>query len=189
MGTNTPKKNRTDQTLADQKLIDGLTKHASTITALVIGGTSLTTSEIVAKLKTLIDTANAASTTRATWQAAVKADKDARAASRAFVSGLKQALLVAFAGQIDALADFGLTGRKTTVLTPEQKTAAAAKRAATRIARHTMGKVAKSKITGETAPAAKPVTPAPAPAPVTAGPSPAPAPAPAPAAPPVEPKS
>jgi hypothetical protein len=78
MGINTPKKNRIDETTADQTLIVGL-------------------------------------------------------------AGLKQALLVAFAGQIDALADFGLTPRKVHVFTPEQRIAAAAKSRATRAARHTMG--------------------------------------------------
>jgi hypothetical protein len=186
MGANTPKNNRTDQTVADQKLIDGLNKHASTITALVIGGTSLSTSAIIAQLQTRIDAAKAVSTTRATWQSAVKAEKNERAASRTFISGLKQALLVAFAGQIDALADFGLTPRKPRVLTPQQKTAAAAKAKATRAARHTMGKVQKSKITGVTAAAAASGSPAPGPTPTTAGPSPAPAPVVAHAA-PVEP--
>jgi hypothetical protein len=187
LGTNTPSNNRTAQSVADQKLIDGLNKHAATITALVIAGASHTTSEIVARVQERVDAANTVNTTRATWRNAVKAETDGRTASRTFISGLKQALLVAFAGQINALADFGLTARKLRVLTPEQKTAAAAKAKATRAARHTMGKVQKSKITGAS-PAGVPVPPAPGPHPIPAGASPAPAPAPvaAPAA-PVEP--
>jgi hypothetical protein len=187
MGTNTPKNNRTDQVAADQKLIDGLTKHAATITSLVIAGATFTTSEIVGKVQARVDDAIAVRSTRATWQNAVKKEKDGRLASRTFVSGLKQALLVAFSGQIDALADFGLTARKPRVLTPQQKSAATAKAKATRAARHTMGKVQKSKITGVTppVPGPAPVPPAPAPAtpPTQAGPSPAAAPVVAPATP------
>jgi hypothetical protein len=71
MSTNTPKKNRVDETLADQNLIDGLTKHASPITSLVIGGVAMATKDIIGTLQTRINTSNAALTTRATWQAAV----------------------------------------------------------------------------------------------------------------------
>jgi hypothetical protein len=174
MSTNTPKKNRVDETLADQKLIDGLTKHASTITSLVIGGVAMATKDIIGTLQTRISTSNAALTTRATWQAAVAADKAERQKTKTIVSGVQQALMVAFAGQIDALADFGLTPRKVPVITPAEKTERTAKALATRAARHTLGKVQKSKITGDS-----PATATPAPAPLPAGPSPAPVAAPA----------
>jgi hypothetical protein len=172
MSTNTPKKNRVDETLADQKLIDGLNKHASTITSLVIGGVAMATKDIIGTLQTRISTSNAALLTRATWQAAVAADKAERQKTKTIVSGVKQALMVAFAGQIDALADFGLTPRKVPVITPAEKTERTAKALATRAARHTLGKVQKSKITGQS-----PAIPASGPAPIPAGPSPAPAPA------------
>jgi hypothetical protein len=174
MATNTPKKNRVDQIAADQKLIDGLTKHASTITSLVIDGVTMATKDIIAELQARIAASNAAQTTRATWQAAVAADVAERVKTQTFASGLRQTLMVAFAGQIDALADFGLTLRKTPVLTPAEKTARTAKALATRAARHTLGKVQKSKITGDS-----PVTPPTATAPTPAGPAPAPVVAPA----------
>ncbi len=106
MSTNT--KNRTTQQVGDQKLIDGLNKHAQTIPSLVIGGTSLTTAAIIGILQARLATANAAQSTRATWLNAAKADKDERAKTKAFMSSLRQALHVAFDGSIDALADFGL---------------------------------------------------------------------------------
>ena len=113
MGTNTPKKNRNDQTAAEQTLIDGFNKHAATIPSIVIAGASDTTKDIVATLQSRIDSAKAALSTRATWQTAVQADRTMRDKTKTFVSGLKQALLVAFAGQIDTLADFGLTAAQT----------------------------------------------------------------------------
>jgi hypothetical protein len=170
MGSNTPKNNRPDRTSADQKLIDGMGKHGAAITTILIGGASQTPAEIVATLQARIDSANVVLTSRATWQNAVVTDKAGRAKSKPYVSGLKNALLVAFAGQVDVLADFGLTGRIVRVLTPEERVTAAAKAKATRTARHTMGKKQKAAIKGT-------VTPAP-PAPVVPA-SPAPAPAPA----------
>jgi hypothetical protein len=177
MGSNIPKKNRIDQTAAEQTLIDGLNKHATVIPSIVINGASVTTKDIVATMQSRIDTAKAAQSTRATWQTAVQADHAERDKTKTFVSGLKQALLVAFAGQVDTLADFGLTGRKVRVVSPEEKLAAAQKAKATRAARHTMGSKQKSAIKGTVAP----TTPAPAvpaaPTPIATPPA-APAPAP-----------
>jgi hypothetical protein len=176
---NTTKKNRLDATVADQKLIDGLTKNAAAIPSIVLAGTTVTTKDIVTTLQARVDSAKAVLSTRATWQATVQADRAERDKTKAFVSGLKQSLLVAFSGRIDTLADFGLVPRKVTVLTPEQKIARTQKTLATRAARHTMGTKQKSTIHG-TVPAPVPVNPAPAP-------TPAPKPTTPPATPPVEP--
>jgi hypothetical protein len=157
--------NRTTQQNRDQKLIDGLTKYSSTVPSLIIGGVSYTTAAIIAVLQSRITDANAALTTRATWQSAVQADRDERTKTKTFVSGLRQALQVAFAGAIDQLADFGLTPRKPRAhQTPEQKAKAVAKAQATRAARHTMGSKQKAAIKGTvpgTAPATAPAAPAP----------------------------
>jgi uncharacterized protein (TIGR02266 family) len=178
MATNTPKKNRTDETVALQKLSDGLTKHEQTITQLVIAGVVMPTKDVIAKLQVRIQQANAAQSTKATWQAAVKDDKVSGVASKTFVSALKQTLLAAYAGQVDTLADFGLTPRKPLVMTPEKRAAAAAKAKATRAARHTMGKKQKALVKG-TSPVAPATTPVPVPVPATT-PALTPAPAPAP---------
>jgi hypothetical protein len=164
--------NRSQQQDADQKLIDGLNKHGSGIPSLMIGGTSHTTAAIVAVLQERIDSAKTAVAGRASWQTMVKADRDERAKTKAFVSGLRQALQVAFAGSIDTLADFGLKPRKARApRTPEQKAAAAAKAKATRAARHTMGSKQKAKVKG----AAPQAVPPPAPSPTAAPGAPKPA--------------
>jgi hypothetical protein len=196
MGINVPNPNRTAETVADQKLISGLTRHATAIPSIVLAGASVTTKDIVATLQSRIDMASAASSARATWLAAVQADRALRERTKTYVSGLRQALLVAFAGQVDTLADFGLTGPKPRVVTPEEKVAAAAKARATREARHTMGKKQKAGIKGTVASAAPapaaPTAPTPAPAAPTAltpapaaptAPTPAPTPPAAPASP------
>ena len=160
--------NRIEQQTGDQKLIDGLKKHEPTLSSLFIGGTSLKTADVIGILQARIDAASTAVSSRATWQTDVKADHDGRAKTKTFVSGLRQALQVAFVGQIDALADFGLKPRKVRVTTPEQKALASAKAKATRAARHTMGPKQKAQIKG-TVPAPA-TTPEPAPTAPTAPP-------------------
>jgi|CZKU01.1.fsa_nt_gi hypothetical protein len=158
MGNNTPKPNRTLETVAEQTLVDGLNKHEAALPAVAIAGASVKTTAIITTLQSRIDSAKAVLSTRATWQAAVQSDGDLRDKTKTFVAALKQAILVAFAGQIDVLADFGLTPRKVRVLTPAEKLAAATKAKATRAARHTMGSKQKAAITGAVTPTV-PATP------------------------------
>jgi hypothetical protein len=142
--------------IADKSLLDGLTKHAEILPSLVIGATSLTAADLIAILQGRIDAADAAVATRASWLSAVKADYDERAKTKEAVSGLRQAVHVAFDGSIDVLADFGLAPRNQAVVTQEKRTEANAKAKATRAARHTMGKRQKAEIKGtvpEVAPA------------------------------------
>jgi hypothetical protein len=142
--------NRTSQESADQKLIDGFTKHNATLATLVIGGTSYKTTDVITIVQGLVNSAKAVVSTRATWQTAVAADKAERAKQKTFMSGVRQSLLVAYGGSLDVLADFGLAPHKArTAPTPEQKQAAAAKAKATRAARHTMSSKQKKAVKGD----------------------------------------
>ena len=76
MGINTPKKNRIDQTTAEQTLIDGFHKHAAAIPIMVVDGAILTSKDIVDELQSRIDTARAVMSSRATWQTAIRTDRD-----------------------------------------------------------------------------------------------------------------
>ncbi len=154
MGNNTPKKNRNAQANADQSLIDGLNKNSGTIPWVLLGGVAVPTSDLVTMLQTRIDVARTAQATQAAWLAAVQADEEEHAKTKADVSALKQVILAAFVGQVDKLAEFGLTGRKERFVAPEAKLAAAAKAKATRAARHTMGKRQKASVKGMVAPVA-----------------------------------
>ena len=104
---------------------------------------------------------------RAAWQTAVQADRALEDKTKPFVAALRGSLLASFAGNIDALAKFGLLPRQKPVTTPEVKVAAAAKAKATRAARHTMGPKEKAKIKGTVTPTApatsSPTAPAPSP--------------------------
>jgi hypothetical protein len=163
------KSNLQQQQAADQSLVDGFTKHASTIPSLLIAGVQVPTTTIISTLQARIAARAATAPAKATYQALVQADQNERASSQALVSGAKQAIGLMYAGQITTLADFGLKPRKAPApRTPEQKAASAAKAKATRAARHTMGPVQKAQITGATPQGdATPVTP-PAPAPAVA---------------------
>jgi hypothetical protein len=140
--------NRMQQQTADEKLRAGLTKHAPNLASFIVAGATIKTADIVTVLQNRENTAKAVDSARATWRAAVAADRNERKQSSALVSGVKQTLHVMFAGSVDTLAEFGLTPRKPRVVSPDVKVAAAAKAKATRAARHTQGKVQKAQVKG-----------------------------------------
>jgi hypothetical protein len=156
----TPRNNQAEQMTADQSLIAGLTKHAATLASLLIAGASVLTTDLVTMLQARIAAIQAAIAAHAALTAAVAAAHAEIAKTAALVSGARQALKIAFAGQATTLGDFGLTPPKArTPLTTEEKAAAIAKAQATRAARHTMGSKQKAKVTGS--------SPAPAPLPAS----------------------
>ena len=155
------KNNHATQTAADQSLIDGFTKHAATLLTMLVGGSTVKTSDLVTVLQARIAVIKAAIAAKAALMAAVAAMNAELAKTAALVSGARQALKVAFAGQADQLGDFGLQPPKVrTPPTAEAKALAAAKALATRRANHpNAGK--KSKVTPvAAAPAAAPAAPA-----------------------------
>ncbi len=163
------KKSRNDKVAADQSLLDGINKHSAAMPTVIVSGAAVPLKDITDTLQARIQAARNVAPAKATWQVAVQADRDQRANSKTLVTVLKQALVLHFNGQVETLADFGLTGRKPTVVSPETRVAAAAKAKATRAARHTMGKKQKAKIKG-TVPAAAPEVPPPATAPAPVAP-------------------
>ena len=152
------------------------------MTTLPLGGTSYSPTSLVAFIQSHIDAANAVVTAKANWDNAIKTYQGIDKQAQVVLHDLKALVVSAFGATSQQLSDFGFTPRKVTVLTPEQKAAAAAKRAATRKARGTLGPKAKLKVTGTTAAASTASTAAPAPAasnaPAATPPSPAPAAAP-----------
>jgi hypothetical protein len=152
MASNKPKRNRAHKTLADERLIDGLNRHPQWFPSFAIGGAMMTTQTVIALLQSRIDASKATVAAQAAWLALLHAENQERTRTDAAVAGLKQVVLVAFAGQIDALADFGLSPRKARVLSPEQQLLATARGKATRLARHTMGKNQRAAIKGVVAP-------------------------------------
>jgi translation initiation factor IF-2 len=175
------------QETADQKLLDGTQQVLSKLTTMTVGSQSLAPADIVKIFQDRIASSQAVQTATAARSAAVKADRDKRTQTAPLVKAFKRVVQGMFSESPDTLAVFGLQPVKAGTTTVATKAAAAQKAVATRVARHTMGKVQKKDIhgtppsasTGSTAapaPAPAPVaTPAPvgAPAPVVATPAPA----------------
>ncbi|MGH7272106.1 MAG: hypothetical protein ACREJ3_16875 [Polyangiaceae bacterium] len=155
----TIRKNRSHQQIMDQKLIDGLGKHATAIPLFVIGGASLKAADVALILKERLASAAAVLATKATWQEAVQFDAGKRNQTKKVVAAVRQILAVAFSDSIDILADFGLKPPKVVIVSPDKKIEATAKAKATRAARHTMGRKQKLAITGAAAPPLAPKPP------------------------------
>lgn len=173
---NVPSPARGDQLARLAALIAGMQKHEHELAPFVIAGKQYTVAEVIAALQARYDATHAVITTKAAWQAAVKADHEGRASGQVFYSGVRSMLLAAFAGSVNKLADFGLVGRKSRIVSPETKVATTAKIKATRAARHTLGKNQKAQIKGVVpTPATSPSTPAPSAVAVATAPSTTPA--------------
>ena len=147
------KLNRTNKQGTDQQVIQGIKLDLQTMTSLPLGGTSYTPTSLVAFIQSHIDAANAIVTAKAAWEKAIATYTGIDKQAQIVLHDLKALVLATFGASSSRLADFGYKPRKVTVLTPEQKAAASAKRAATRKARGTMGPKQKLKVTGATAPA------------------------------------
>jgi hypothetical protein len=109
MGKNETSRKRVERNAADQVLMDGINKRPTTIPTIYVGGAAVPVTTIVAALQARIDTGKSVTSTRASWQAAVGAERDELAKSAVLVSACRQTLLLAFAGQVDTLAEFGLS--------------------------------------------------------------------------------
>jgi hypothetical protein len=147
MATNHNKRTRVGDVAALQKLGEGLAQHASTVPPIVIAGVTYKPSDVTAKLQVAITLAKAVLTTEAAWHNAVQAEDTAWKQLRPFLLAVEQVLRNAYDGQIDVLADFGVSPRKKPVVPPATRTAAALKAKATREARGTKGSVQRAAIT------------------------------------------
>lgn len=155
-----------------QALASGLLSTYQPTDTFSINGETLTRDEVVARLNAFIVTAEATKSSRQQWLSAVEAEH----AGLVAVTPLRQslhAIVQARLGGKDAtgLTSFGFNPAKSTKRTVTSKATAVAKTAATREARHTMGKVQKKDVKGDvvgitvTPLIASPLTPAPSIAP------------------------
>jgi hypothetical protein len=146
------KTSRTKKQGTDQQVIAGIKADLlQSTTSMPLGGTSYTPASLMAFVQSRIDAGNEVVTAKAAWQAAATRYKGIDKEANVVLRDFKGFVVGTYGEASPRLADFGFTARKYTPLTPEQKVAAAQKRAATRKARGTMGPKAKLKITGETA--------------------------------------
>ncbi len=148
----------------DAKAIQGTDRHLSTLTTLTFLGATYTPASLKAVFQTDIDAINAVEAAHTQWRQEVATQKTTRATTRAVRKALKSYLLGTFGpAAVGILQDFGFTppkppGKKTVA----SKSEALVKAAATREARHTMGKTQKKSVKGNvTGVIVTPVTAAP----------------------------
>ncbi len=150
------------------QLVAGTKKHFSNVSSLSFGGGTFTPAQVETSLQTLSDLRSAVDDAKTVTKAKL-ADEQAQAPSlRIQMDAFVKA---SFGNSPDILADFGLAPKKVRApLTVAQKATAAAKRAATRAARHTMGSKQKKDVKG-TITTIIGSTPSTAPQPVTQSPA------------------
>ena len=152
-----------------KQLIAGIGKHLASVQSITLGSATVTMPDLTQRLQTLANLRTAVNAARAATQTALATEQAQAPALIGQMAEFRAYVKTSFSKSPDVLADFGLAPNKPrTPLTVAEKAAATAKRAATRAARHTMGKVQKLDVTGDvvgvnvtpvTAP--KPVAPAP----------------------------
>ncbi len=164
-----PTGRETDVALATQ-LVAGTKKHFSTVSSLTFGSATFTPAQTEAFLQTLIDLRTAVDDAKSATKAKIVAEAAQAPSLRSQMAALVAYVKATFGNSPDVLADFGLKPKKArTPLTIDQLAAAAAKRAATRAARHTMGTKQKQAVKGTITTIITP-QPTPAPAPVVSSP-------------------
>jgi hypothetical protein len=162
------KKRASGDAVLAKKLIEGTAKHLASSGQLMLAGGTFTPAQATSQLQAIVKGHADVDAARALLEAKLAAVHAQAAAQRVFLDAFVSFVRAAFGTSPDVLVDFGVRTRKTsTPLTVEAKAAAAAKRAATRAARHVMGPKQRKAIKGDVVGVV--VTPVVAPAPATAG--------------------
>ena len=132
-----------------KQLIAGTEKHLASVTQVTLLGSSFTPAQITSELQSLVTLRADVDASKASTKAKIANEATQMPALRAFMSAFESFLMGAFGSSPDVLADFGITRKSRAPLTVEAKAAAAAKRASTRAARHTMGSKQKLAVVGD----------------------------------------
>jgi hypothetical protein len=159
-------KSRNDAIAADQAMVDGITKHEGSLPpTMSVGSQTMTPAGVIAFFQGLVASGKSVVSAEAAHTAAVKADRDKRAQTKAMATAARRLIVAMFMQSPDTLGDFGLHAPKVTVRTTEEKAQAAARARETRKTLGTKGKLQKkAALEAAAAPAAAPATPAAAPA-------------------------
>ncbi len=134
-----------------QALMAGANKHLANVTQVTLAGQVLTPAQVIEKLQALVTLRTAVDAAKASAKAKVAAETTDAPALRTFMGAFATYVKAAYLNSPDVLADFGLQTKARTPQTVETKTAAVAKRASTRAARHTLGTKQRLAITGDVA--------------------------------------
>jgi hypothetical protein len=158
------KTNKAKTINVNRQAIAGVQKHFASTPTIVLDGTPTAPTDVIAALQGANDAIDRAAAAEKAFHDAVTAKNAAIAKGNAFVGALKSLVKSQIGSSHGVLGDFGFS--PPTRQTPDEATKAAAvtKRAATRTARHTMGKRQKAPIKGvvQATPATAPTTTKPA---------------------------
>jgi len=137
------------QLQADIELQSGLSQTQSSLPTMLLNGQTASAANSLAVVQSRVDAGNALVSAKAALAQASQAYKDTIANTKVFVSALRTALATAYGSSPETLAKYGLVPRKKPApLTVEEKMVAVARRASTRVVRHTTGPVARAKVKG-----------------------------------------
>jgi hypothetical protein len=133
----------------NRQAIVGVQKHFAATQTFVLDGSPTTPKDVIATLQAAIDAVDKAATAEKAFHDATAAQHAAIAKGNAVLKALKMLVHNQLGGAEGVLGDFGFQAPKRKTPDEATKAAAVAKRAATRAARHTMGKRAKAKVKGQ----------------------------------------
>jgi hypothetical protein len=128
--------------------IAGIRKHFASVPTILLGGTPTTPNDATATLQGTIDAVDAADAAEQAFHSAVAAQNAAIAKGTGLLTDLKTLVKSQLGSSEGVLGDFGFSNPKRQTPDEATKAAAVVKRAATREARHTMGKRQKAGIKG-----------------------------------------
>jgi hypothetical protein len=132
------------------KLIAGTNKHLTNLGQLTFASASFTAAQVTTQLQAIVQLRADVDAAKAVTQARLAALHAETPAQHAFLDAFVSFVKATFSKSPDVLADFGLAPKKArTPLTVDAKAAAAAKRAATRAARNTMGSKQRKAVKGD----------------------------------------
>jgi hypothetical protein len=131
-----------------QQLSAGVQKHLANVPQVMFAGGPFTPAQITSKLQQIVTLRSDVDAAKAQTKAKLAAEEADMPALRTFMGALVSFVKATYGNAPDVLADFGVHPKVRTPLTVEAKAAAAAKRAATRAARHTTGAKQKKAIKG-----------------------------------------
>jgi hypothetical protein len=143
-------KSKADKASLVMSLITGTNKHYPTGSqVLSFGGATHTVTALTQLFQSFVDLRNAVIASQAATKAKVATERAQAPSLLVVIDEFVAFVKVTFGNQPDVLADFGLAPPKARApQTAEQKAVAAAKRVATRAARHTMGSNQKKGVKG-----------------------------------------
>jgi hypothetical protein len=152
------KKNKTERTNANRKIVGAIKKHLRA--SITLDGVKYAPATLAKMFQKGIDVADATDQAAKTWHLAVATEKEKTGALAAVQTSLRNYVSATFGETGTEFSDFGFAPKTVTPVDAATKAQAVELRAATRKARGTMGKKQKLKVKGTIVAPAEPAVPA-----------------------------